>query len=318
MSPIARAQGRRRRSPADAGLARAAAPFLTALGPVSPASRVGIGVVALALVGGAFWWGRRQATPPPAPAPPPVAQPVSTPPPPPAPAPAKPAIAHPIETPPSKPALPGLDSSDDFLKKALDDLIGRKSVLSFVIVDGLARRFVSTVNNLATDNAPSSHWPVNRTAGRFETETGAGGAVISGLNAERYAPFVQLVDGVDTQRAVALYRRIYPLLQRAYEDLGFPGQYFNDRVVEVIDNLLATPTVTGPLKVKQLTADGKPRPPTAGGLYIFDDPALESCTAGQKIMLRVGPDNQRRLKAKLADIRRRIARGPGPDTAGAR
>lgn len=274
-------------------------------------------MVALALIGGAFWLGRRQSEPPPAPPPPPIARPASPAPPPPPPAPEKPAIAHPIET-PRAPALPGLDSSDDFLKKALDDLIGHKSVLSFVITDGLARRFVATVNNLATDNAPSGHWPVNRTAGRFETQAGDGGAVISAGNAERYTPFVRLVDGVDTQRLVALYTRVYPLLQRAYEELGFPGQYFNDRVVEVIDNLLATPAVNGPLLVKQVTADGKPRPPTAGGLYIFDDPSLESRTAGQKILLRVGPDNARRLKAKLADIRRRIAKGPGPDTTSAR
>ena len=275
-------------------------------------------MVALALIGGAFWWGRRQSEPPPAPPPPPIAKPAPPPAPTPPPAPEKPAIAHPIESPPSKPALPGLDSSDDFLKKALDELIGKKSVLSFLITDGLARRFVATVNNLATDNAPASHWPVNRTDGRFETEAGEGGAVISARNGERYTPFVRLVDSVDTQRAVALYARVYPLLQRAYEELGFPGQYFNDRVVEVIDNLLETPAPTGPLKVKQVTADGKPRPPTAGGLYIFDDPALESRTAGQKILLRVGPDNARRLKAKLTEIRRRIAKGPGPDTARAR
>jgi Protein of unknown function (DUF3014) len=286
---------------------------------VSPASRIGIVVLVMAAIGGAFWWGQRQTAPPPAAPPPPVIQPVAPPPPPaPVPAPEKPAIAHPIESPPARPALPGLDSSDDYLKKALDDLLGKKSTLSFLIVDGLARRFVATVNNLATDNAPSSHWPIDRTAGRFDTEPGAGGTIISGKNADRYAAFVRLCEGVSTQRAVELYARVYPLLQRAYEELGFPGRYFNDRLIEVIDDLLATPVITGPIKVRQVTADGKPRPPSAGGLWIFEDSSLESRTAGQKILLRIGPDNAHRLIAKLADIRRRIAKGPGPDTAGRR
>ncbi|MEA2695847.1 MAG: hypothetical protein QOI66_118, partial [Myxococcales bacterium] len=197
------------------------------------------------------------------------------------------------------------------LKKALDELLGKKSVLSFVLVDGLARRFVATVNNLGTDSATAQMWPVRRTDGRFETEAhAAGSSAISARNADRYAAFVAFVTSVDTQRAVALYVRLYPLLQRAYTDLGFPDKYFNDRVVEVIDNLLATPDLAEPIKVKLVTVEGATRPPGAGGLYVFDDPALEARSSGQKILLRMGRQNATKLKAKLTDIRRRIAQGP--------
>jgi hypothetical protein len=41
--------------------------------------------------------------------------------------------------------------------------------------------------------------------------------------------------------------------------------------------------------------------------YEFADPALESLSSGQKIMLRVGPVNERRLKEKLAEIRGELA-----------
>jgi hypothetical protein len=40
------------------------------------------------------------------------------------------------------------------------------------------------------------------------------------------------------------------------------------------------------------------------------DSSLESLTAGQKILLRVGPVNQRRLKSKLTEIRQAIAVAP--------
>ena len=102
-----------------------------------------------------------------------------------------------------------------------------------------------------------------------------------------------------------LYRRLYPLFQQAYEELGYPGRYFNDRVVEVIDQLLATPEVPGPIKVKLVEV--KPARP-GGGLYQFEDPALEARTSGQKIMLRIGPENARKLKAKLTEIRQQIAK----------
>ncbi|MES1208370.1 MAG: DUF3014 domain-containing protein, partial [Pseudomonadota bacterium] len=79
------------------------------------------------------------------------------------------------------------------------------------------------------------------------------------------------------------------------------------RVVEVIDNLLATPKVTGPIRVKRVGADGGR---AAGGLYLYDDPALESATAGQKILLRIGTDNAAKLTAKLTELRAAIASGP--------
>lgn len=281
---------------------------------MSPASRVAITVLGLAAVGGAFIWWRRQ--PFPLPPSPPVTRTIAPAASVPAPALAKPAILHPIEPATSAPreALPALDDSDATLKKALGGLLGRKSVLSFLVVDGIARRFVATVNNLATDNAAAGMWPVNRTAGHLATEARGGGSVIGGGNADRYVSFVRFVEGVDTRRAVALYMDLYPLLQRAYEDLGFPGKYFNDRVVEVIDHLLATPDLAQPIKVKLVQVDGSTKPAGPGGLYLFEDPTLEVSSSGQKILLRMGRENAGKLKAKLADIRLRIANGPGAVT----
>jgi hypothetical protein len=137
-----------------------------------------------------------------------------------------------------------------------------------------------------------------------------GGTAISGDNADRYAGFVRLIEGVDTQRAVAVYLRLYPLFQRAYEELGYPGRYFNDRVVEVIDNLLATPTIAGPIRVEQLRVEGGAQ--RGAGLYVFADPALETHTAGQKILLRIGQDNAAKLVTKLTDIRRQLVTAAAP------
>jgi len=55
--------------------------------------------------------------------------------------------------------------------------------------------------------------------------------------------------------------RLYPLLQRVYVELGHPDQYFNDRVVEVIDHLLETPEVAPPIKVKAIEVEGQPAKP---------------------------------------------------------
>jgi hypothetical protein len=81
--------------------------------------------------------------------------------------------------------------------------------------------------------------------------------------------------------------------------LGYPGTYFNDRVVEVIDHLIATPEIEGPLGLVQPKV-----------LYEFADPKLEQLSAGQKILLRIGRANADKVKAKLREIRQALVSLP--------
>ena len=107
----------------------------------------------------------------------------------------------------------------------------------------------------------------------------------------------------------AAYAQLYPQFQTAYEALGYPGRSFNDRVLVVLDLLIATPDVQGPVKVRRPVINGPVQPSRPWVLYEFEDPALQSLSAGQKILLRTGPVNQRRLEARLIELRRLLANG---------
>jgi hypothetical protein len=262
-------------------------------------------LVLAAGVGGFFWW-QYQQKPAPVPAPTAPARPRDAAPPPPPPPPevaAPPPIQHPVR--PSGGKLPPLDEADPFIRKALTDLLGRKGVASFLGLDSFARHFVATVDNLANEQAPPRLWPVNPMKGRFEVEPSGDGTVVSGRNAARYELFVRFAEAVDVRKAVAVYLRLYPLFQQAYQELGYPDRYFNDRVIHVINHLLATPTASGPVKVKLVEVQGATRP-----LYQFADPAMEARTAGQKILLRMGQVHADRLKAKLQEARDEIISSP--------
>lgn len=228
-----------------------------------------------------------------------------------------PAIENPIEvavpettaTVAGPAALPGLGDSDPLVTEKLTELLGRKTVLTFLQLDGFARRVVATVDNLARSHAPPKVWPVNPTPERFTVQRGGDGVeTIAPANSQRYAPVVQMIESVDTARAVGLYRSLYPLFQQAYEELGFPGKYFNDRLVQVLDHLIATPVPTGPLAVTLVEVKGEVPSLRPWVRYEYANPAYEALSAGQKILLRVGPDNQRRLQAKMKDIRQKVAR----------
>jgi len=254
-----------------------------------------------------YWWQQRQAS-----APAVVAQaPVETPEPAPAPS-APPGIQHPLEAASAPAEMPDdPHKAEAYVKDALIDLLGRAQVLTLLNTDNFLFRTVATVDSLSRAQSASRMWPVVPMPGRFTPEP---------VNARRYAKFVEFVESIDTARAVALYKRLYPLLQRAFDELGYPGQYFNDRVVQTIDHLIETPEPATPPALKLVQVNSplgqSARPWTR---YEYVDPALEQRSAGQKILLRVGLDNERRLKSKLSQFREGIATpAPGATPATAR
>ena len=262
------------------------------------------GVVLVVLLGGAaiayHYWRQGQQPPPPpsAPAeavlpPPPVAAgPAASPSPSPAPAP-QPEAQSGVQPVP----LPALDESDATMRQALAGLVGAKSLAEFFYPDRIIRRIVATIDNLPRARAPVGMMPVKPIPSSFVTAGTGNNAVIGPDNWARYAPYAAVVQAVDAEKAVDLYVRLYPLFQRAYEELGYPKGRFNDRLVEAIDDLLAAPDISDPIKLVQPKV-----------LYQFADPKLEAASAGQKIMIRMGTENADKVKAKLREIRQDLMR----------
>ncbi len=215
--------------------------------------------------------------------------------------------------------LPELAESDAAVAQALTELLGQPSVGSFLQLDGFVRRVVATVDNLPRAQAPSRIWPVQLAPRRFSVEgvPGTHGQLaIADGNAGRYSAFVAFAEAIPIDQAVALYARLYPLFQQAYEELGYPGKYFNDRLVAVLDHLLKTPEPTGPLLVELTEVKGEVTSTRPWVRYEFVDPQLQALSSGQKILVRMGPENEKRLKMRLAEFRKRVATGVGPKAVG--
>jgi hypothetical protein len=159
-------------------------------------------------------------------------------------------------------------------------------------VDDIVRRFVATIDNLPRQTTALRLMPVKPVGGAFLTSRTENNIEIRSENHLRYRPYLRMVESVDADKLVALYIAHYSLFQQAYRELGYPSGYFNDRLVEVIDHLLATPDIKGPIKLV--------RPKV---MYEFADPKLEKLSAGQKIMIRMGSANAAKVKAKLREIR---------------
>jgi len=230
----------------------------------------------------------------------------------PASAPAEPAIRHPLDPALAASApLPAPGDAQSQWRQALAEVIGRAAVTRFMQTENFAQRFVVTVDNLARVHAAPRLWPVQPTPGRFSVSGDGELRNVAAENAGRYTPFVTMATSIDARRAAAAYARMYPQLQSAYEELGYPNRYLNDRVVEVIDHLLATPEPPSAGPLMQLTEVKGSVPSTQPWLrYEFADPDLQALSSGQRILLRVGPAHRQALKAKLSELRGMVTRAP--------
>jgi hypothetical protein len=195
--------------------------------------------------------------------------------------------------------LPPLDDSDAYFLLALVDIFG-PDIRNVLVNEALIDKFVTTVDNLPRSHVAEKIRPVNRLPDTFLADPlgNSGEYLLNTENYNRYDSLVYLMEMADLEFIEATYRRFYPLLQESYLRLGYPDGYFNDRVVEVIDHLLATPEPEDPIRLV--------RPHV---LYEFADAELEALSSGQKLLLRMGRDHTARIKHILSSLRTLIAAG---------
>jgi hypothetical protein len=204
-------------------------------------------------------------------------------------------IEHPVPAAPDEAAktpLPELNDSDQAIVAALGNAAAGAALAPYLVPESVIRHIVVTVDNLPRQKIAVDKRPVTPTAGAFIADGDELHATLDKRNFKRYEPMMEVLRKADMQRFTGVYVRFYPLLQKAYQDLGYPTGYFNDRLVQVIDMLLATPQITGPIELVRPNV-----------MYVFADPKLEALPAGQKLLIRMGADNAAAVKAKLMELR---------------
>ena len=193
--------------------------------------------------------------------------------------------------------LPAIEQSDALINQALTGLLGDRMFSNLVIVNSFIQRLVLTINNLPEKKLPLAHIPFEFPEGSFAAVGDEESLRISPENYQRYTPYLNLLENTNPDTVIRVYVYLYPLLQTAYQQLGYPNAYFNDRLVYVLAHLLETPNPDDPLALKRPSVN-----------YIYADPALENLSAGQKILLRMGKEQRTRVMSVLRNYQFRLTR----------
>ncbi|WP_461481784.1 DUF3014 domain-containing protein [Porticoccus sp.] len=191
-----------------------------------------------------------------------------------------------------KETLPSLDDSDQLTREKLallspdgklelwlpGDFIIRRGI---TLVDGLSRGIV--LRKMLNAPAPEGKFLVNKDGGKI---------AIDPANYGRYSYLLETLESLDTDSLVELFHLLRPLLEQAYGELGYPADTVDKAFIGALDQILATPFPLMPIYLTQESVN-----------YKFADPALEALPPLQKQLIRMGPDNTRRVQAKAKAIR---------------
>ncbi len=199
--------------------------------------------------------------------------------------------APPAATEPEPEPLPTLAASDPVVREELQAMLPADAPFRLEQPD-LVRQMVQYGVTLADGYLPPRQKLIAPLSSSFEVLRMEDGLYLDPENYRRYDPYVNALVAVDDQRLLGFLTRFQPLFQDAVKELGLPGDAFGENLDQTLTLLLATPEPQEPLRLSQPKV-----------LYQFADQDLERLQPIQKLLLRMGPDNRGRLKAKLLAIK---------------
>ena len=189
-----------------------------------------------------------------------------------------------------------LDISDTAVKAALETIASSPMLSRLMVNDGLLQRFVVTTTNLADDDMAPNHRLLTPPDQEFRVYTQADREWIDAASYKRYTPYVDVLESMSNDDLIELYTTYLDEIQVKYAEIGDPDQSFTEVMITAIDTLLDTPEVKMPVEVY-----------TDSVMYKYADERLENLSSPQKQLLRTGPDNMRRIKAKLRELREALS-----------
>jgi hypothetical protein len=202
----------------------------------------------------------------------------------------------PVETPI---ALPTLDDSDTAAKSKLATLTPEGTLGEWLHPDHLIRRSITLVDGLSRGVLLQKMIKVPSPKGKFIAIKEGNKFWVDPTNYQRYDYLTDRLNTIDSNKLVELFHLFRPLLEQAYEELGYPAEDLDNAVVAALDQILSTPIPTTPIALTRESVQ-----------YKYADPTLEALPPIQKQLLRMGPDHTQKIQTKARELRESLLTNP--------
>jgi len=187
--------------------------------------------------------------------------------------------------------LPSLDDSDAMALASAEQLSQLPGYTKLLTRRDIIRNFVVFVDNLSRGELLSKYSPLAKPMQPFSVIKIDKEIYLNEQSYHRYDLYVDIINTIDTDFAIAQYRTLKPLFDKAYQELGYSENEFESTLYDAIETVLNAPIVREPIKLVAPSA-----------MYKFAEAELEALPSADKLMIRMGPDNILKLRVKLQEI----------------
>jgi hypothetical protein len=188
-----------------------------------------------------------------------------------------------------------LNASDEPVRKLARECSNHPEFLQWLNTGNIIRRGVAIVDNIANGVSPAPHLRFLEPTDQFKAIRSNEKILLDPAGYIRYQPLTMVLVSLDPDELVKVYRQLIPVITEAYKELGYPGLNFRDALEQAIDVLLKTPIAEGDILLEEKVTT-----------YTFADPQLEGLNDAQKHLLRMGPENVKKIQAKLREIKKAL------------
>lgn len=203
-------------------------------------------------------------------------------------------LQSPAQQPEVKP-LPALNESDQFTRQKTLAMDTTKKIEPLLIEKNLIRQFVVFVDNVAQGEFVRKMSPLTAPNRQFTVTDITNKTYLNPDSYHRYDQYAEFMVNLDDEQLIATYQQLQPLLTEAFNELGYDDITFNERLSSAIDDILAAPVIEYPIELDSISVN-----------YQFVDPELEALSGAQKLMIRMGPENSKKIQAVLAKFKRQL------------
>ena len=184
-----------------------------------------------------------------------------------------------------------LAESDDWVRKRSQEISTHAGWAEWLTNNNLVRRLTAAVVNIAEGKSPRKHLNFLGPQKPFSALKKDEKLYLDPQSYDRYNLVADVFSNVDASRAVGLFKEFNSLFQEAYRELGYPQGDFQGALIQAVKELLAVPVVEGGIQVKEAVLS----------YWVVDD-SLEDLSEAQKHLLRMGPQNTRKIQKKLREM----------------
>lgn len=191
--------------------------------------------------------------------------------------------------------VPLLEESDDSVRKSVENV--SEHLLDWFNVKHIIRKYLVIINDLSQNQILYKHRKFLKISQKIVVKSDSRGLYLAQESYDRYNGLANAIADINTKKGIDLFLRFKPLFEQVYEEFGYPEEYrLEDIFMKAAASVLKAPRQKGRIALVQHSLR-----------YKYADKKLEALNDVEKQMLRMGPENTKKIQDKLRQLVEAIA-----------